>query len=233
LDKQAALLNPLHDKDVVELQKIEDKKTQLIRQATNEQTKIRQQAEEKQSQDINKAETQMATTMAMTAEKALMSGKNMAQAMAKAGISMAESAMKNLMEMKTIDGQIKLEDAKTAFANAYKWASPAGPIAGAAAGAIAFASVMAFENGGLVPGEGFGDTVPAMLSPGETVVSKALTDHVKNSENGSGGKSGHTINYSPTIHAVDGDGVARMLQKHEAVFTAHLTSVLRKHHMKG
>ena len=34
----------------------------------------------------------------------------------------------------------------------------------------AFAAVMAFEEGGVVPGVGKGDTVPAMLTPGESMV---------------------------------------------------------------
>ncbi|MFY9907930.1 MAG: hypothetical protein WAK62_22450 [Terriglobales bacterium] len=91
---------------------------------------------------------------------------------------------------------------------------------------MAFASVMAFAGGGEVPGVGSEDSVRAALTPGETVVTKSLTEQVKNSRGG----SGHSFHFAPTIHAVDSDGVSDMLDKHEAVFTAKMHSILRKNH---
>jgi hypothetical protein len=42
--------------------------------------------------------------------------------------------------------------------------------------ADAFASVLVLENGGVVPGVGHGDIVPAMLEPGDAVKPKRLTE---------------------------------------------------------
>jgi hypothetical protein len=90
---------------------------------------------------------------------------------------------------------------------------------------------MAFANGGTVPGSGAGDTVPAMLSPGETVVSRALTESVASNTGGSKGGDTHnhnSISFAPQIHAVDAEGVDRMLQKHQATFQRHISGVMRK-----
>lgn len=96
-------------------------------------------------------------------------------------------------------------------------------------GASMAAAALAFADGGLVPGSGTGDTVPAMLSPGETVVSRALTEQVKNNTtNNRGGDTHNHISYSPQIHAVDAEGVDRLLTKHASTFQRHMVSTVRK-----
>ncbi len=62
----------------------------------------------------------------------------------------------------------QLSNAKTAASGAYKAMAGIpviGPELGAVAAAAVFAGAMAFEKGGVVPGVGKGDVVPAMLSP--------------------------------------------------------------------
>jgi hypothetical protein len=97
-------------------------------------------------------------------------------------------------------------------------------------------AALAFAEGGLVPGSGTGDTVPAMLSPGETVVSRALTEQVA-SNTGSGGKGDvhhhNNLTYAPNVSAIDSDGVEKMLKKHAATFSKHVNAQLRKQNKRA
>jgi hypothetical protein len=229
LNDRLASLNSF-DKDYAkEKQRLQNELAQIEQQGDAKVKQIQDQSQVQQLQSLTQAENRMGQIFAQTAAKSILEGKNMAQGMERAGAQMLQQALENLLQMETIQGRKKLSDAKTAAADAYQWAAPAGPIAGGAAAALAFASVMAFERGGEVPGVGSGDTVPAMLTPGETVVTKALTDQVR----GNTGGGGSHMTYAPVIHAVDGDGVERMLKKHSAVFHAELKSTLRKHGLKG
>jgi hypothetical protein len=210
-------------------QEINDKIREITQQGADKVKQIQDQSQVQQLQSLTQAENKMGEIMASTAAKSILENKNMGAAFAKVGAQMLEHMMTNLMEAETVEGQEKLIHAKGAAVKSFDWASNwGGPLAGAVAAAAAFAGVMAFAGGGEVPGMGTGDTVPAMLTPGETVVTKSLTDQVRNSRGG----NGHTVNYAPTIHAVDSDGVQDMLEKHEAVFTAHVMSTLRKNHVR-
>jgi hypothetical protein len=234
LDKEHAQLEAAENKDLVAIRTIEDKKSQLIQQAAQQQTKIREDALQKQYQDTQRVDNQIAGDISKTLTQGILESKNMALAFKKMGAEMLESAMETTIKMILLNKEKKLSDAETAASAAYKQAMAAYPapfnmVAAPMAAAAAFAGAMQFADGGEVPGVGSGDTVPAMLTPGETVVTKALTDQVK----GSTGGGGHTFNFAPAIHAVDAEGVDRMLKKHQAVFSANMTSILRKHHLKG
>jgi hypothetical protein len=112
------------------------------------------------------------------------------------------------------------------------WSAAPWPIdaAAPAMGATAFGAAMAFAGGGEVPGYGFGDSVPAMLTPGETVVTKALTEQVKSS---GGGGAGHVHIHMPTIHALDAEGVSRVLDRHAALISKSVANHLRKQSRRG
>jgi hypothetical protein len=103
-----------------------------------------------------------------------------------------------------------------------------GPILGAAA----FAGVMAFAGGGIVPGVGRGDVVPAMLTPGEGVVPGGVMDQLSQmarSGNMASGNHYHVrAHFAPQIHAIDAAGVDKMLDKHSAKFQKHFENTLRK-----
>ena len=101
---------------------------------------------------------------------------------------------------------------------------------------LAATQAMAMAAGGLVPGSGDGDTVPAMLTPGETVVTKALTQRVAQSEGrGQSSGGGHVIQHSPTynVSTMDSRGFSSMLQKHDAEFQAHAVATMRKLNMRA
>jgi hypothetical protein len=88
--------------------------------------------------------------------------------------------------------------------------------------ALAFAEVMAFEKGGEIPGSG---AVPIIGHGGETVVTKALTDQVKNSTtNNRGGDTHIHIRAS----AMDAEGMDRVLSKHSSLINKHVRSAMRK-----
>ena len=207
-------------------QEINNKIAEINQQGAAKIKQIQDQSQLQQIQALTQAEDRMGAVVAETAAKSILENKNMGQALARVGAQMVEKALENALQLETIQGRQKLSNAKTAYGDAYAWAAPAGPIAGAIAGSLAFASVMAFAGGGEVPGVGSEDSVRAALTPGETVVTKSLTEQVKNSRGGSGSH----FHFAPTIQAVDSDGVSDMLDKHEAVFTAKMHSILRKNH---
>jgi hypothetical protein len=137
---------------------------------------------------------------------------------------------------KTTSAMSQLAAAKAGAAKAFQ-AMAGIPIVGPALGAVAavgaFSLMMAFEKGGIVPGVTVGDTVPAMLTPGEAVLPKALTEHLTNAAKfgKSDGDSGHTHFHhhaSYTIHAIDGPSVQTMLTKHADTFQAHFHSQVRR-----
>ena len=102
-------------------------------------------------------------------------------------------------------------------------------------GALAFATVMAFDEGGIVKGTGGVDSVPARLTPGEAVLPKRLTENLTNAGNSSGsGKSGDNhFHNSPTYHinTIDGDGMQGALEKHADVIEQHVDSAFRRRGM--
>lgn len=138
------------------------------------------------------------------------------RAMQKAWTSMADSFIENMMKMgeqmilnmilhRAISDETKLDDAKTAASGAYASASQVpmiGWLLGPIAAAAAFAGVMAFEQGGLVPG-GTGAT-PALLHPNEMVLPERLSNFVQNAAaNSSGGRP--QMNHFTFAPVVNGD----------------------------
>lgn len=130
----------------------------------------------------------------------------------------------------------QLSDAKTAAAGAYKAMSSIpviGPELGAVAAAAVFAGAMAFNKGGIVPGVGNADTVPAMLTPGEGVVPGGVMDGLRNMARegrmGGGGNVTH-IHIRPTynVQTIDGDGMQAALDKHTAVLQKHFEKTVRR-----
>ncbi len=192
----------------------------------------KQAALQKQTQEVVSAQNRMAAAIATDIAQSDVMNKSLAQAFRQTGEDMAEGMIKNLLIAEMTGNKQKLVDAKTAAANSYQWASAwGGPVAGGIAAAGAFTAVMAFANGGLVPGSGSGDTVPAMLSPGETVITRALTERVTDSErnrNGSSAGGDMHMHFAPQIHAVDAKGVDDMLTKHGAVFQRHISATMRR-----
>jgi hypothetical protein len=98
-------------------------------------------------------------------------------------------------------------------------------------GAAAFASVMAFQGGGLVPGVELGDVVNAKLEPGETVLPKKMTEQLSRAADSGGDSKPHvTIHHRPTYHVqtIDASGIRGVLTKHADEFHKSFESHVRK-----
>lgn len=158
-----------------------------------------------------------------------------------AGISgqVSSAMLQNaLMDIATLD-MTREKEAAAAARKAFLWGwqhgGPAAPVLAPAFGAMAFAAEMAFAKGGIVPGVGLGDVVPAMLTPGEAVLPKSLTEGLTNAaRSGSMGNAGPTyhVHLRPTYHVntIDGDGMHDALEKHTDVLQKHFESSVRRMH---
>ena len=148
----------------------------------------------------------------------------------------AEAVLEGLLMQIAGNATAKMSAAEAAAASAGN--SVAGiPIVGAAlapvAAASVFAALMAFEVGGVVPGVGKGDVVPAMLTPGEGVVPGGVMDGLRNVARNGGFHGGGTTNHyhsNPTYHVsvLDGDGMKTVLEKNEDVVHQHFTNAVRR-----
>jgi len=217
-EKERALLITTGQQRIADEQKIDHKEEEEKQKHENALNRITQQGEQKRADLVKQFASMTLFENKSVAAAIEQIGKQMLQ-------TMIDQTLQALMVKEDANAREKLGDAKTAAANTWNAVSAipvVGPFLAPPMAAAAFAGVMAFETGGEIPGSG---PVPIIGHGGETVVTKQLTDQVKNNT-GSGGK--HNITYSPTIHALDADGVKRTLDKHSALFTQHFTNTLRK-----
>jgi hypothetical protein len=217
------------------LKALQDKETELVQEHENKVAAIKETAEAASNARILSAEQRRNDAIAKGLSDVLMRHETMSKMVVSLGDQMAQGLIQNAMKMILADDMTKAHDAARAARQMYLAGSqfpfPTNIVMAPTLGALAFASVMAFEEGGIVPGVGRGDIVPAMLEPGEGVLSKKVMDRLSN-ERQSGGKSGAEVHvhnhFSPQIHAVDAEGVDRMLTKHHGTFAKHMTSHVRK-----
>lgn len=134
----------------------------------------------------------------------------------------------------TVAEKKQLMDAKSAFHGAYAATADIpiiGPVLAPVAGAAAFAAVMAFEQGGIVPNDAF-----AMVHRKEMVLPQHIANFVMNAagkSDGSGGSgSGHHVVYAPTLNNVDGKGVDRLLAEHGDKFVNHFFREARRRNIR-
>jgi hypothetical protein len=236
LDKEMAALDQ-HSKEYEnKLKALQDKETELTQQHENQITQIMDKAQQDQNQKLMSGMARMEDMFASGLTNVIMRHQSFAAMMDNIGAQVVSGMLKNaIMSMMTMDmGKEKeaAEAARQMFIAGTHFPFPANIVMAPAMGAMAFASMMAFAEGGTVPGIGLGDTVPAMLTPGEHVADKGLTEGlrgmVKNGANGGQHIHIHGVRFAPEIHAVDADGVDAVLEKHQAVFQKHLESSLRK-----
>ncbi len=238
--KQTALQSELaaisgHDAEAENKKRIlNDKLLELDRQFQNKDQALEDAAQKKRLQTVQAAEDKVDSAYAGGFSKVLMGKQSFAQMMAQTDAQMAEKSLQNLimsaMQRKGVQGTTRFDDARTAAADAF--ASAGNPYLGAIEAAGAFASVMAFAGGGIVPGVGSTDSVSAVLTPGETVLPKRMTEELTHAAKFGGDSSGGDVHvhHSPTyhIHAIDGASVRGMLTKHKEEFSQHFHGELRK-----
>lgn len=208
-----------------EQQKIKERNAKMMEKIGLELYERQVRIEEQKNRRILSAERQFDDSLAQGLTRVLTMQEGFGQMMQQLGAQLVSGILENSIKAILANDMTKPSDAKAAARKAYlagthfPW--PLDVVMPPILAATAFASVMAFEQGGQIPGVG---PVPIMAHGGETVVTKALTDQVRNS--GGGGR--HQMTYAPVIHAVDSHGVERMLTKHATVFERHVNATLRR-----
>jgi hypothetical protein len=188
--------------------------------------------EKRKAEQIKAAEQGIQMAIAQTALRSIMANQSLGQSFAQLGMQLAQSMIENLLMAQITGDKEKLIHAKSAAHKTYDTVSGwpvVGPFLAPPMAVAAFAGVMAFEQGGEIPGSG---AVPIMGHGGETVVTKALTDQVKGNVGGGSGR-GHITIHMPPIQALDHHGVDRVLKKHATLISRHVTAELRKQNRRG
>lgn len=223
----------------VKLRQIQDRETELVKEHENKVTQIKLQAEEERNQRIIAAEKKEQEEVAASLSKALEGHESFGKAFVSIGQQVASGLLENAVKSVIANDFTKESDAAAAARKAYlagmQFPFPVNVIMGPVLGAAAFASVMAFESGGIVPGVEKGDVVPARLTPGEGVIPKALMESLTKAANSGSASAGethvHTHNHTYHMNAVDGPSVERMLDKHSEKFEKHVENTFRKRNM--
>jgi hypothetical protein len=217
------------------LKAIQNKELQLTREHENQLTQIRESAEIERNQKILAAEDRFNDTIAAGLTKVLMGHQSFASMMNSLGdqvvSGMLQNAIKSIMIGKMTQQSNAVKAASDAYANGE--AIPVvGPVLGPVWAAAAYAGVMAFQDGGIVPGIGKGDKVPAMLEPGEGVVPGGVMDNLRKmaSSGTMGGGNHYHAHMSPTYHvqALDSGGIEKVLDKHSQTLAKHVSNEMRK-----
>lgn len=216
----------------VHKQQLMDKEVELEKDHENKITQIKLQAEEERNSRVLAADQKFDSAIASGMVKVLTGHESAAKMMISLGTQVASGLMENALKSVLANDFTKESDAAAAARKAYlagqSIGGPAGVLVGAAMGAMAFASVMAFAEGGIVPGVEKTDSVPAMLTPGEGVIPKQTMENLKHASQPSAPPQ-INLHYSPEnhLHAIDTDGVRDMLDKHADAFTEHVHKSLR------
>jgi hypothetical protein len=238
LQQQAAALDAGAKDYENKLKAIQDREKQLIQQHENEKTAIQDQAAMNRNQRVLGAYTQFEQSIARSTASVLLGQQSFASMMNSLGSEVASGLLQNALMVIMAHNLTKPHEAAAAARAAFTSTMehlpfPANIIGAPIAGAGAFAAVMAYENGGIVPGVGRGDIVPAMLTPGEGVVPGGVMDGLRNvARNGGFEGGGQTINVHvrPTYHlqALDGKGIEKTLKKHTSTLTKHFNNTVRR-----
>jgi hypothetical protein len=220
------------------LRQLQDKQKQLVQQHENEITAIKDKAAEDQNQKQQAAMTRMVDGISGGLTQVLMRHQSFASMMDSIGnqvvSGMMQTALKSMMTMDMDKEKSAAKAARDMFLAGAKFPFPANIVMAPALGAMAFASMMAFQDGtDSVPGMGKGDHIPAMLEPGEGVVPGGVMDGLRNmARSGNMGGGGHHYNVHAPIHftasALDSDGMDKVLDKHSDKLQKHFEKTLRK-----
>lgn len=219
------------------LKALQNKQEQLTKQHEDKITAIKTQAEIQRNQRILTAEQHLTDTIASGLTKSITGQETWGKMMNAIGSQVVSGMLDNAIKSIAMDDMTKPHDAARAardfFKAGAKFPFPANIVMAPALAAMAFATVMAFEGGGIVPGVENGDVVPARLTPGEAILPKQLTEHLTNAAkfgrtgDSSGDVHVHVTHHS-TVHALDSDGMERVLSKHSHAIAKHVNNHFRR-----
>jgi hypothetical protein len=220
-----------------QLQRLQDQEKQLWQQHENDLAAIREKTEEETNQKLSATYQEFVTSVSGQLTQLIMRHQTLAKTFENLGDQMISSAIKNAIQYVLSNKTRQESDARAAASAGFRVGmeigGPLAPVIAPVFAAVAFAGAMAFESGGIVPGVGRGDTVPAMLTPGEGVVPRGVMDGLSNiARNGGFDKSqGSTVHLHvrPTYHVqtIDGDGMQAALEKHSGQLVQQFHKVVR------
>lgn len=216
-------------------QALMDKETQLTQQHENDIAAMREKAEKNADDKIIAEVNRFNDQMLAGLSQVIMGHETFTKMITQLGDQVVSGMIQNALKCAEVAMIGKEADAAKAARQAYNigvsYGGPLGMVLGPTFAAIAFSTVSGFAQGGIVPGVGDTDSVPAMLTPGEGVIPKgvmeALSDRARSAPDG--GKH-VTVHVRPTYHVqtIDGDGMKAALDKHTDVLQRHFEGVLRK-----
>jgi hypothetical protein len=216
------------------LKALQDKQLELTRQYENKKTQITDEAEKNRNKAILSAEQHWKDEMAKGLTDVLMRHETFGKMMLSLGdqvaAGMIQNALKSILALNMEKPHQAAAAGRMGWLAGMRFPFPADLVMAPLLAAAGFTAVMAYEGGGMVPGTGRGDVVPAMLEPGETVLPKKLTEGLMRSGgNAGGGNVTHVqAHFAPVVHAVDAEGVDRMLRTHADTFHRHFASHVRR-----
>lgn len=236
LDKEIQGLDKSGKDYLNHLKQLQDKEKQLTQQHENEITAIKERAEEERNTRIKDAEDRFNGAIAQGLTQVLMGHQSFAKMMSSLGDQVVSGMIQNALKTILADDMTKERDAAYAARQGFKagmhFPFPMDLVMAPALAAGAFTAVMAFEKGGIVPGIGTGDTVPAMLTPGEPVLPKNMADRLNRAmEDGDqGNRQTVHVHVRPTynVQTIDGNGMRAALEKHTDVLQRHFENTLRR-----
>jgi molecular chaperone GrpE (heat shock protein) len=238
LDKEVEALDKSGNDYLNKLKALQDKETQLTRQHENEIAAIKDKATEQSNQSIISSYQRMVDATSRGLTQSILGHQTWAKMLTSLGDQVVSGMMENAIKSVMLDDFDKERDAAKAarkfFLAGAQLPFPANIIAAPVLAAGAFATVMAFADGtDGVPGVGRGDTVPAMLTPGEGVVPGGVMDGLRAvARNGGFDGGGTTYQVHAPLHlhvdALDASGVDKVLTKHQPIFQRHFETTLRK-----
>jgi len=236
LEQEIAALNS-GDKDYQnKLKELQDRETELVQAHENQLTEIKDKATEERNARILSAQTRADEAIAHSLSASITGHQTWAKSLLSLSGQVASGMLDNAIKAILADDMTKPHDAALAarkmFLAGASMPFPANIIMAPLLAAGAFAEVMAFASGGIVPGVALSDTVPAMLTPGEAVLPKNLTDGLmKASQHGTMGESNAIhVHHHNTFHvqALDSQGVDRVLTEHAGTFAKHFNNHVRR-----
>jgi hypothetical protein len=218
------------------LRAIQDREKELTQAHENELTRIRDKAEEERNARVLSARTQFDDSIARGLTASIMGHETWSRMLISLGDQVVSGMIQNALRSMLAEDMTKEKDAAAAARKAFNAGMmlpfPANIIAAPVMAAGAFAAVMAFQEGGIVPGVGRGDIVPALLEPGEGVVPRGVMEGLSNIARSGGMQGSRTyhLHVRPTYHVqtIDGDGMRDALDKHSDQLREHFQGALRR-----
>jgi hypothetical protein len=231
--REAAALDTASKDYDNKLKAIQNKEQQNAQAHENKIAAIKEAAEEASNQRLLKGTEKFLASQTNGLTQAIMGHESFAKMVTSLGDQVVSSMISNSLKVMLQQDAERFSNARTAATSAFKTGEamgPAGIVLGPVFGAAAFAAAMAFSGGGITPGIGTGDTVPAMLTPGEPVLPLNMAARLNRAMDDRPSGTHYNVRVSPTYHVnvLDGDGLQTVLDKHTGILQKHFENSIRK-----